>query len=80
LEGSGNPKKVPALPIVMVNNTNAFTWGDSIGFLLKAKQVFLFEPIDNGVKTRLVHYERMSGLLSPIFMPQKNYIFNGKGV
>jgi hypothetical protein len=71
LNRSGKPSKVPASPIVTVNDINAFKWGLNNGFIIKAEHVFLFEPINSGTATRLIHYERMSGLLSPLFMTSK---------
>jgi hypothetical protein len=79
LARSGNSRKVPALPVVTVNDANALKWGLNLGVIFQAEHIFLFEPIDGGKATRFVHYERMSGLLSPLFMTNttKNLMVEG---
>ena len=57
-----DPAQAPVYPKVYENSAGVFYWGFNIG-LLKAAHVFLFEPIDEGKKTRLVHYEKMEGVL-----------------
>jgi hypothetical protein len=66
-----DPRKSPVNPIVTVNSKNVFVWGVYNGFLIKAEHVFIFEPINDGKGTHLIHYERMTGLLSPFLMTKK---------
>jgi hypothetical protein len=65
-----DPSKAPVSPNVTENTPEVFNWGFSIG-VLKAEHVFIFEPINNGKATRLVHYERMSGILKSLTMTSK---------
>jgi hypothetical protein len=57
-----DPAPAPVSPKVYENSAEVFNWGFNIG-VLKAVHVFIFEPIDEGKKTRLVHYEKMEGVL-----------------
>ena len=57
-----DPARAPVNPKVYENSAEVFNWGFNIG-VLKAVHVFIFEPINEGKKTRLVHYERMGGIL-----------------
>ena len=66
-----DPQKAPMNPIVTVNNRDLFVWGIYNGFLIKAEHVFVFEPINNSKGTHLIHYERMTGILSPFIITKK---------
>ena len=66
-----DPQKSPMNPIVSVNTKDVFVWGIYNGFLIKAEHVFVFEPINNSKGTHLIHYERMSGILSPFIITRK---------
>ncbi len=66
-----DPKKFPINPIVSVNNKNVFVWGIHNGILIKAEHVFVFEPKNEGKGTHLIHYETMTGMLSPFLMTNK---------
>lgn len=57
-----DPAPAPVYPKVYENSAEVFYWGFNIG-VLKAAHVFIFESIDEGKKTRLVHYEKMEGIL-----------------
>jgi hypothetical protein len=57
-----DPAQAPVYPKVYENSAEVFHWGFNIG-LLKAAHVFIFESIDDGKKTRLIHYEKMEGIL-----------------
>ena len=59
------------LPIVTVNSKDLFVWGIYNGFLIKAEHVFVFEPINDSKGTHLIHYEKMTGMLSPFIMTKK---------
>jgi len=41
------------------------------GFLIKAEHVFVFETVNNGKGTHLIHYERITGILSPFLLTKK---------
>ena len=66
-----DPRKAPVNPIVTVNSKEVFVWGIYNGFLIKAEHVFVFEAINGGEGTHLIHYERMTGILSPLIMTKK---------
>jgi hypothetical protein len=66
-----DPQKSPMNPIVSVNTKDVFVWGIYNGFLIKAEHVFVFEPINDSKGTHLIHYERMSGILSPFIITRK---------
>jgi len=66
-----DPQKAPVNPIVIVNNEEVFVWGIHNGFLIKAEHVFVFEPINDGKETHLIHYEKITGMLSPFIMTKK---------
>ena len=66
-----DPQKVPVNPIVTVNSKEVFVWGLYNGFLMKAEHVFVFKPTNDGKGTHLIHYERMTGILSPLVMTKK---------
>jgi hypothetical protein len=66
-----DPQKAPVKPDITVNNELSFVWGLYNGFIIKAEHVFIFEPINNGKGTHLIHYEKMNGLLSPLFITKK---------
>jgi hypothetical protein len=66
-----DPQMAPVKPKVVINNDMRFVWGLYNGFILKAEHVFIFEPTDNGKGTHLIHYEKMNGMLSPIFITKK---------
>ena len=66
-----DPQKAPVNPIVTVNNKDVFVWGIYNGFLIKAEHVFVFESINDGKGTHLIHYERMTGILSPFLITKK---------
>lgn len=63
-----DPAKAPVYPKVYENKADLFDWGFSWGFLLKANHVFIFESIKGGKATRLVHYEKMQGLMKSLLM------------
>lgn len=67
----GDPSTAPAFPEVTENNAEVFNWGFDKGMLLRAEHVFIFEPINNGSGTRLVHYEKMAGMASSFAMTKK---------
>lgn len=67
-----HPEEAPFQPIVLHNTPELFHWGVSRGFLIKADHVFLFESLQEGQQTRLVHYEQMRGLLKSFLMSKKN--------
>jgi hypothetical protein len=66
-----DPQKAPMNPIVTVNSRDVFVWGIYNGFMIKAEHVFVFEPINDSKGTHLIHYERMSGILSPFLITKK---------
>ena len=66
-----DPQKAPMNPIVTENSKDLFVWGIYNGFLIKAEHVFVFEPINNSKGTHLIHYERMTGILSPFLIKKK---------
>jgi hypothetical protein len=66
-----DPQKVPVNPIVTVNSEEVFVWGLYNGFLMKAEHVFVFKSTNEGKGTHLIHYERMTGMLSPLIMTKK---------
>jgi hypothetical protein len=66
-----DPQKAPLNPIVTQNSKEVFVWGISYGFLLKAEHVFVFQPTNDGAGTHLIHYERMTGMLSSLFITKK---------
>ena len=66
-----DPQKFPVNPIVTVNSKDVFVWGLYNGFLMKAEHVFVFIPTNDGEGTHLIHYERMTGMLSPFIMTKK---------
>ena len=66
-----DPQKFPLNPIVSVNYKNVFVWGIYNGFLIKAEHVFIFESKNEGKGTHLIHYETMTGILSPFLMTNK---------
>ena len=66
-----DPRKAPVNPIVTVNIKQVFVWGIYNGFLIKAEHVFVFEQTNGGEGTHLIHYERMTGILSPLIMTKK---------
>ena len=66
-----DPAKSPASPRLTVNSPKVLVWGLYSGFILKAEHVFVFQPIDGGKGTHLIHYERMTGLLSPLLLTKK---------
>jgi hypothetical protein len=65
-----DPSQAPTFPIVTENNKEVFNWGFKMA-ILKAEHVFIFEPTNNDKGTRLVHYERMSGLLKSFVLTKK---------
>lgn len=65
-----DPSPAPVSPNVTENNSNVFNWGFKMA-ILKAEHVFIFESINEGKGTRLVHYERMSGMLKSFVMTKK---------
>ena len=66
-----DPQKAPVNPIDTVNNKDVFVWGIYNGFLIKAEHVFVFESINDGKGTYLIHCERMTGILSPFLITKK---------
>jgi len=66
-----DPQKFPLNPVVSVNNKKVFIWGINKGILIKAEHVFVFEPTNEGKRTHLIHYETMTGMLSPFLMTKK---------
>ena len=66
-----DPQKTPVNPIVAVNIEDVFVWGVYNGFLIKAEHVFVFETVNNGKGTHLIHYERITGILSPFLLTKK---------
>ncbi len=60
----------PQYPEVYDNSAEAFVWGFKKS-ILRANHVFIFESINNGKGTRLVHYEKMSGFLKAFVMTKK---------
>ena len=66
-----DPQRFPLNPIVSVNNKKVFIWGIYKGILIKAEHVFVFEPTNDGRETHLIHYETMTGMLSPFLMTNK---------
>lgn len=66
-----DPQKAPMNPIVTVNSKKVFVWGIYNSFLIKAEHVFVFEPINDSKGTHLIHYERMTGILSPFLITKK---------
>jgi cellobiose-specific phosphotransferase system component IIB len=66
-----DPEKAPVTPEVTVNNELSFVWGIYNGFLITAEHVFIFEPINDGAGTHLIHYEKMNGIMSPFFITKK---------
>jgi hypothetical protein len=66
-----DPQKAPMNPIVTINNRDVFVWGIYNGFIIKAEHVFVFEPINDSKGTHLIHYERMTGILSPFLITKK---------
>lgn len=66
-----DPSQAPVNPVVSENNATVFNWGFKLWFFLSAEHVFLFEPINNGKGTRLVHYEAMNGILKSFVMSEK---------
>lgn len=62
-----DPAPAPVHPKVIENSPEVFNWGFSLG-LVKAVHVFIFEPVDGGTSTRLVHYEQISGMLKGLAM------------
>ena len=40
-------------------------------FLLKPNMFFIFESINDSKGTHLIHYERMTGILSPFLITKK---------
>ena len=67
----GDPAKAPVFPEVYDNNKERFVWGFRKGILISAQHVFIFESINNGKGTRLVHYEKMKGMLKAFLMTKK---------
>lgn len=67
----GDPAKAPVYPYVYDNNEEVFNWGFRKGILISAEHVFIFESINNGKGTRLVHYEKMKGMLKAFIMTKK---------
>jgi hypothetical protein len=67
----GDPVKAPVNPKVFENNEEVFYWGFKKGFLLSAEHIFIFDPIDNGRRTRFVHYKKMNGMLKSFAMTKK---------
>lgn len=66
-----DPAKAPVFPDVTENSAEVFNWGFDKGMLLRAEHVFIFESINNGNGTRLVHYEKMAGMISSFTMTKK---------
>ena len=79
LNASGKANKLPVSPSVYANDKDILSWGLSMGFIMKVEHTFLFEPINRAKATRLVHYERANGLLSPLFMTNKTKHLMQKG-
>ena len=67
----GDPAPAPVSPKVYENSKEVFNWGFSLGFLLNAKHVFIFESIQSGKATRLVHYEEMKGFFKSFAMNEE---------
>ncbi len=65
-----DPAPAPVNPVVYENNEEVFDWGFKRWYL-KANHVFIFEPINNGKGTRLVHYEKMKGLVKSFVLTKK---------
>jgi len=65
-----DPSPAPVFPSITENSPEVFNWGFDIK-ILKAEHVFIFEPINNGKATRLVHYEKMDGILKSLVMSKK---------
>ena len=59
----GKSMKLPAKPDVYVNDTKSLIWGMNMGCLGKAEQGHVFIPLEDGTKTKLVHYEFVAGCL-----------------
>ena len=58
-------------PIFTVNSKDLYVWGIYNGFLIKAEHFFIFEPVNDSKETHLIHYERMTELLSPFYNYKK---------
>ncbi|MFK7774248.1 MAG: SRPBCC domain-containing protein [Saprospiraceae bacterium] len=67
----GDPAKAPVFPSVYDNNEEVFNWGFRKGVFISAEHVFIFESINNGKGTRLIHYEKMKGMLKAFIMTKK---------
>ena len=65
-----DPSQAPVFPKVTENSPEVFNWGFDMK-IIKAEHVFIFESINNGKATRLVHYEKMSGILKSLVMQPK---------
>ena len=65
-----DPAPAPVNPVVYENNEEVFDWGFKRWYL-KANHVFIFEPINNGKGTPLVHYEKMKGLVKSFVLTKK---------
>jgi len=68
-----DPSPAPLHPNVFENTSEVFNWGVK-KWLIKAEHVFIFESINNGKQTRLVHYEQMRGIMKSLVMSKKTKV------
>ncbi|KAL2864770.1 SRPBCC domain-containing protein [Aspergillus lucknowensis] len=61
--------KMKFSPVVLENSPAVFSWRGSLpAGIFTGEHIFRFEEVEGGIKTRLVHEERFTGLLAGALM------------